>query len=86
MSAEYTENRLEVAVRDREGAGRRKVIVGWGRAAWERGRAAWERAARVGTGGELQRRGKSILVCSVCTVDSYAGGDLGHMSWGRGRI
>ena len=54
---------------------------------WGRERAAWE-----GTGGELQRRGRSALLLLVCTVDSNAGGDLKSglglegMGWVRSRV
>ena len=75
MRAEYIEKSLEIAaVGQGEVTRRRKVIVdceglegscrGEGGGGWHWRRAAEERAVAVGTGGELQGRDGSTLVCS----------------------
>ena len=43
-----------------------------------------EKMVWAGTGTELQRRGRSALVCPVCTVSIHAGANLGL--WARARV
>ena len=65
MRAECLEKSLEEAIGEGEWVGKREVVV-----AVEGLGGVGERVACAGTTGELQRRARSALVCSVCTVYS----------------